>query len=70
MNGRRGRPPLGNRQGERSAHVGILLKPRLKELLAAAGTDQFRSISGQASKYVIDGLLRDGYIVPSKKEEL
>jgi len=71
---RKGRPKGsknfgGNQQGERGVTVAASLKPQLRELLLAAAADQFRTIGGQATKYIIDGLMRDGYIRPSKTTE-
>lgn len=60
----------GNKQGERKVSVPTPLKPRARELLMRASADQFRSLSGQAEKYVIDGLMRDGYIVASEKDSI
>lgn len=59
----------GNKQGDRAVTVAVALKPQLRELLLAASADQFRSHSQQAAKYIVDGLIRDGYIRPSKIEE-
>ena len=55
----------GNHQGERSAGIHICMKPTVKDLVETAARDQFRSLSAQALKYVIDGLMRDGYIRPT-----
>ena len=79
---RRGRPPgtpnstprpawgPGNKQGERAVMIAVQVKPKLRELLITAATDQFRTLPGQAAKYIVDGLVRDGYITPSKTEEV
>src|SRR5262245_47531672 len=56
---------VGNKQGERGVPLALSLKPALRDLLALAAADQFRATSAQATKYIVDGLLRDGYIKPS-----
>jgi hypothetical protein len=56
----------GNHQGGRSITVAVAIKPELKDLLRAASEDHYRSVSEQTRKYITDGLVRDGYIKPSK----
>ena len=58
-------PRPKNMQGERKETVVVGLKPAIKRLLQVAAKDQCRSGAGQVEKYVIDGLLRDGYIRPT-----
>lgn len=53
---------VGNRQGDRGVPVAVTLKPKLREILARAAADQFRAVSAQATKYIVDGLIADGYI--------
>lgn len=60
----------GNKQGERSVNVAVSIKPQLRELLVAAAADQYRGLAGQAAKYIVDGLIRDGYIKPSKTGDM
>lgn len=61
--------PGGNKQGERSITIAVTVKPELRELLLVAARDQYRALAAQAAKYIVDGLIRDGYIKPSKTME-
>jgi hypothetical protein len=54
-----------NYQGPRRSRVEVFVKPRIKQLLEAASRDASESRSRQANNYIVQGLLRDGYIVRS-----
>jgi hypothetical protein len=60
----------GNKQGPRSIHLAVMVKPGLKAKLAASAKAQFRSVSQQAAYYITEGLKRDGFIVTGEKEGL